>query len=86
MSYSVDNVTDKPKSREERIKDFVRAIAAVEQAMLPFKEQKSDLKKNYVENDWLSKEDLRYVTRAYNLAKRGDFDLDKFIEAFEKVK
>lgn len=86
MSYSVDNVTDKPKSREEHIKDFVRSIAAVEQAMQPFKEQKSDLKKNYVENGWLSKEDMKYVSKAYNLAKRGDFDLDKFVEAFNKVK
>ena len=86
MSYSVDNVTDKPKSREERIKEFVRAIAAVEQAMQPFKDQKTDLKKNYVENQWLSREDMRYVTRAYNFAKRGDFDIDKFVEAFNKVK
>ena len=86
MSYSVDNVTDKPKSREERIKDFVRAMAAVDQAMQPFKEQKTDLRKNYVENQWLSKEDMKYVSKAYNFAKRGDFDLDKFVEAFNKVK
>ena len=86
MSYSVDNVTDKPKSKEERIKDFVRAMSAVEQAMQPFKEQKSDLKKNYVENSWISKEEMKYISKAYNLAKRGDFDLDKFVEAFNKVK
>ena len=86
MSYSVDNVTDKPKSREEHIKDFVRAMAAVDQAMQPFKEQKTDLRKNYVENQWLSKEDMKYVSKAYNFAKRGDFDLDKFVEAFNKVK
>ena len=86
MSYSVDNVTDKPKSREERIKDFVRSMAAVDQAMQPFKEQKTDLRKNYVENQWLSKEDMKYVSKAYNFAKRGDFDLDKFVEAFNKVK
>lgn len=86
MSYSVDNVTDKPKSREEHIKDFVRAMAAVDQAMQPFKDQKSDLKKNYVENQWLSREDMKYVSKAYNFAKRGDFDIDKFVEAFNKVK
>ena len=86
MSYSVDNVTDKPKSREERIKDFVRSMAAVDQAMQPFREQKIDLKRNYVENQWLTKEDMKYVSKAYNFAKRGDFDLDKFVEAFNKVK
>ena len=86
MSYSVDNVTDKPKSREERIKDFVRSMAAVDQAMQPFREQKIDLKRNYVENQWLTKEDMKYVSKAYNFAKRGDFDIDKFVEAFNKVK
>lgn len=86
MSYSVDNVTDKPKSKEERIKDFVRAISAIEQAMQPFKEQKTDLKKNYVENQWLDKEEMKYVSKAYNLAKKGDFDIDKFVDAFNKVK
>lgn len=86
MSYSVDNVTDKPKSKEERIKELVRSVAAVEQAMLPFKEQKADLKKNYVENGWLSKEEMKYIMKAYNFAKRGDFDIDKFVDAFNKVK
>jgi hypothetical protein len=85
MSYSVDNVTDKPKSKEERIKDLVRGLAAVDQAMLPFKEQKRDLKKNYVENNWLDKEEMKYICKAYTLAKKGDFDLDKFVDAFNKV-
>ena len=86
MSYSVANVSDKPKSKDEYIKDLVRGLAAIEQAIQPFKEQKSDLKKNYVENGWLSKEEMKYVTKAYNFAKKGDFDIDKFVEAFNKVK
>jgi len=86
MSYAVNNVVDKPKTKEERIKDFVKALAAVDQAMQPFKEQRADLKKNYVENDWLSKEDMKYVSKAYTLAKKSDFDIDKFVDAFNKVK
>jgi len=86
MSYAVNNVVDKPKTKEERIKDFVKALSAVDQAMQPFKEQRSDLKKNYVENDWLSKEDMKYVSRAYTLAKKSDFDIDKFVDTFNKVK
>ena len=86
MSQSVANVSDNPKTKEERIKDFVRALGSIDQAMQPFREQRADLKKNYVENDWLSKEDMKYVSKAYNFAKRGDFDIDKFVEAFNKVK
>lgn len=86
MSYAVNNVVDKPKTKEERVKDFVKALAAVDQAMQPFKEQRADLKKNYVENDWLSKEDMKYLSKAYNFAKKGDFELDKFVDMFNKVK
>jgi hypothetical protein len=86
MSYAVNNVVDKPKTKEERIKDFVKALAAVDQAMQPFKEQRADLKKNYVENDWLSKEELKYLSKAYTLAKKSDFDLDKFVDMYNKVK
>jgi hypothetical protein len=86
MSYAVNNVVDKPKTKEERIKDFVKALAAVDQAMQPFKEQRADLKKNYVENDWLSKEELKYLSKAYTLVKKSDFDLDKFVDMYNKVK
>ena len=86
MSQSVANVSDNPKTKEERIKDFVRALGSIDQAMQPFREQRADLKKNYVENDWLSKEDMKYVSKAYTLAKKSDFDIDKFVDAFNKVK
>jgi hypothetical protein len=77
---------DKPKSKEERIRDFVKSMQAIDQAIQPYKEQRTDLKKNYVDNVWLSKEEMKYVTKCYNLAKREDFDLDKFVEMFNKVK
>lgn len=69
MSYTVDNVTDKPKSKEERMKDFVRGMVAIEQAIQPYKEQRSDMRKSYVENGWLSKDEMKNVMRAYRLMK-----------------
>lgn len=69
MSYNVDNVTDKPKSKEERMKDFVRGMVAIEQAIQPYKEQRSDMRKSYVENSWLSKDEMKNVMRAYRLMK-----------------
>ena len=69
MSYTVDNVTDKPKSKEERMKDFVRGMVAIEQAIQPYKEQRSDMRKSYVENGWLSKDEMKNVMRAYRLKK-----------------
>jgi len=63
MSYSVDNVTDKPKSKEERIKDYVRAMVAIEQAMEPYKEQRRDMRKNYIDNSWLTKDEMKNVMK-----------------------
>ena len=48
MSTGVSN--DKPKSKDERIKDFVKSIEALEQAIQPYKDQRTDLRKNYIAN------------------------------------
>jgi len=83
---SVMGVTgEKPKSKEERIKDFVKSIRAVEQAMEPFKDQKRDLKKNYVENGWLDKKEMSNVVKAMRLVK-DETDFDALEQMYKKVK
>jgi len=84
MSYSVENVTDKPKSKEERIKDYVRAMVAIEQAMEPYKEQRRDMRKNYIENGWLTKEEMKNVMRAYRLMK-DQTDFSQLEQAYKTV-
>jgi len=84
MSYSVENVTDKPKSKEERIKDYVRAMFAIEQAMEPYKEQRRDMRKNYIENGWLTKEEMKNVMRAYRLMK-DQTDFSQLEQAYKTV-
>jgi len=83
---SVMGVSDeKPKSKEERIKDFVKSIRAVEQAMEPFKDQKRDLKRNYVENGWLDKKEMSNVIKAMRLVK-DETDFDALEQMYKKVK
>lgn len=83
---SVMGVSDeKPKSKEERIKDFIKSIRAVEQAMEPFKEQKRDLRKNYVENGWLDKNEMRNLIKAMRLVK-DETDFDALQQMYDKVK
>ena len=76
---------EKPKSKEERVKDFVKSIRAVEQAMEPFKDQRRDLKKNYVENGWLDKKEMSNLTKAMRLVK-DETDMDSLLEMYKKVK
>ena len=39
------------KTKEERIVDYVTSIAALDDAMKPYKEQKGDLRKSYLDKD-----------------------------------
>jgi len=74
--------------KEEKIVDYIKSIKELEETMEPFKEQKRDLKKNYVENGWLTKEEISTAVKAFRLMK-GDVDLDQmrdFFNLFERMK
>ena len=71
-------------SKEERILNYIKSIAALDEALQPFKEQKKDLKTNYVENGWISKDEMRFAVKAYRMMKSGD-DFGQFSDIFEKL-
>ena len=63
------------KTKDEHVIEFIKSFKAVEDEMEPFKEHKRDLRKNYVENSWLTKEEIRDAIRAYRMiSKDEDFD------------
>jgi len=72
------------KTAEEYIVEFIKAFKAVEDEMEPYKEHRRDLKKNYVENGWISKEELRFAVKAYRMMKSGD-DFGQFTSIYEKL-
>jgi hypothetical protein len=72
------------KTSDDYIVEFIKAFKAVEDEMEPYKEHRRDLKKNYVENGWVSKEELRFAVRAYRMMKSGD-DFDQFTDIYGKI-
>jgi len=72
------------KTTEEYIVEFIKAFKAVEDEMEPYKEHRRDLKKNYVENGWISKEELRFAVKAYRMMKSGD-DFNQFSDIYSKI-
>jgi hypothetical protein len=70
--------------KEGRIGDYIQSLAAVEDAMEPFKEQKRALKANYVENGWLSKEEISLAVKAFRLVK-DDTDIEQLMDFYAKV-
>lgn len=73
------------QEKEKHITTFIKSLAAVEEAMEPFKDQKRDLRQNYVDNGWLTKEEMRMAVRAYRLMK-SDTDMEQLLDFFRHVK
>jgi|APGre2960657404_1045060.scaffolds.fasta_scaffold10337_6 hypothetical protein len=72
-------------SKEDYIVNYIKSIATLEEAMLPFKEQRKDLRKSYVDNGWLDKDDVKLALRAYRLMKQ-DVDFDELRQAYRTIK
>ncbi len=72
------------KTKEERVVDYVTSIAALDDAMKPFKEQKADLRKSYLDNGWLSKEEIKIALKAYRLRK-DNTDMEQLTEMFDMM-
>jgi intracellular sulfur oxidation DsrE/DsrF family protein len=80
---TVDNNETKV-TKEERIVDYIKSVAALDEAIEPFKEQKKALKQNYVENNWLDKDEIKLAMKAYKMIK-DDIDLDQLMDFYETV-
>jgi hypothetical protein len=73
------------KTKEQHMGDYIKSMKALEDAMEPYKEQKRELKTEYVDNGWLTKEDVSMTVRAYRLLK-NDVDIDALIDIYENLR
>jgi len=80
----MDEEDEEKLTKEEYILQFIRAFDANERAIEPFKEFRKDLRKNYIENGWLSKDELWAVVKAYRFMKR-DVDFDQFTNIYNRL-
>ena len=73
------------KSKEQHMAEYIKSMKALEDAMEPYKEQKRELKADYIDSGWLTKEDISLTVRAYRLLK-NDIDIDALIDIYENLK
>ena len=69
---------------EEYVVEYIKAFKAIEDEMEPYKEHKRDLRKNYVQNGWLTKDELRQAVRAYRMLKNGD-NIGQFADYYDNI-
>lgn len=73
------------KTKEQHMGDYIKSMKALEEAMEPYKEQKRELKTEYIDSGWLTKEDISLTVRAYRLLK-NDVDIEALIDVYENLK
>ena len=71
--------------KEEKIVEFVKSFAAVEYELEPFKEHLKELKKTYIENGWLTREEISIAIKAYKMLKKKE-DLEQLTDFYGTVK
>ena len=69
---------------KEYVVEYIKAIKAVEDEMEPYKEHKRDLRKNYAQNGWLTKNEMRQAVRAYRMLEKGD-DINELTDFFDQL-
>ena len=69
------------QQRKRYVKEYIRSLAAIEEAMEPYKEQKRDLRTEFRENSWLNTDEIRAAVKAYRLYK-GKINIDEVVENF----
>jgi hypothetical protein len=67
--------------KKRYVKEYIRSLNAIEEAMEPYKDQKRDLRKEFRENAWLNTDEIRAAVKAYRLFK-GNFNIDEIVDNF----
>ena len=72
------------KDKQEYVKQYIRSLGAIEDAMEPYKEQKRALRQEFKDNGWLDTDEIRAAVKAYRLFK-GNIDIDKLLESYNTI-
>ena len=72
------------KTVDQYIETYIKSVSALEEAQEPFKEQRRELRKEYEDQGWLSKEQQRLAIKAYRLIKDEE-DMEQLLDFYEKV-
>ena len=78
-----ENLSEEEK-KENYIINYLKSALAIEEAVEPYKEQKRELRKEYIENGWLTKDDIWAAVKAYRLYEKGA-DMDDLNDIFDAI-
>ena len=90
--FSVYEYSDSEEAEEtvkdektEKMIEYIRSLKAIEDAMEPYKEQKRELRKEYKEQEWLSKEEISMAVKAYRMMK-SEVDVEQLVKVYDSIR
>ena len=69
------------EEKQKYVKEYIRSLNAIEEAMEPYKEQKRELRTEFRENRWLTTDEIRAAEKAYRLFK-GKISIDEVVDNY----
>ena len=79
-----ENDQEEEVTKEQYIINYLKSVIAIEQAMEPFKEQKKELRKEYMDSGWLTRQDIWSAIKALRLYEQ-DADMDDLNDMFDTI-
>ena len=64
--------------------EYIRILKSIEDEMEPYKEAKRELRQDFRNNGWLTKEQISNITRAYRMLKANE-DIEEFVDAYNAL-
>ena len=72
------------ETKEHYVVNYLKSMLAIEEAMEPYKEQKKELRKEYSEQGWLTKDEIWSAVKALRLYEKGA-DMDDLNDMFDAI-
>ena len=78
------NEENEETKKEQYVVNYLKSMIAIEQAMEPYKEQKKELRKEYMDKGWLTRQDIWSAVKAFRLYEQ-EADMDDLNDMFDTV-
>ena len=52
--------------KQQKMSEYIQSMAAIEDCMRPYREQRKELRRNFLDNRWLSKDDISLAMKAFH--------------------
>jgi uncharacterized phage infection (PIP) family protein YhgE len=83
--FGTKTPAEKPKSLEEHILDYVKGSVKAEEEIKLIRDHLRDFKKSFVENKYLTKDQVKLLEKAKKLIKDNS-DIDHLVDMVGKVR